>query len=156
MLAIFAYFKYQGSEKTKDLTGGSDEAGQVEATLESKLREIYEKQTETDLGDDFSPRFSVFEDYDLSFRVAYPVGYNASSIGGGALFSPKSGGGSITVTVSDGSFELKTNKDGLSEKQAEIIESSGTFIRDSFQFISPQEVQDLKERFSGGPGKDRY
>jgi len=156
LLAIFAYFRYQGSKKASDLTVNTDGEGQIEATLESKLKEIYEKQAGTDLGNDFSPRFSVFEDYQLGFRVAYPVGFNATSIGGGALFSPKSGDGSITLTVSNGSFEVKTNKDGLSEKQAEIIESSGIFIKDSFQFISPQEVQDLKERFSGGPGKDRY
>lgn len=153
---ILIIFIYYNNRNVKDSNISLEEQEQVEATLESKLKEIYEKRTGTDLGKDFSPRFSVFEDSLLGFRLAYPVGFKATSTNNGVQIISELGGGSVIVLVNNGSFEVKTNKDGLSEKQAEIIDSSSVFIRDSFQFIDPQNSQDLKERFSEGPGKDRY
>lgn len=130
--------------------------GQIEATMESKLTEIYEKQAGTELGDDFVTRFSVYEDYPHGFRIAYPTGFNASPTVNGVRISPESGDGYILVMVGNGTFEVKTSKDGLSEKQAIIIENSGEFVRDSFQFLEPQNADNLKERFSEGQGKSRY
>lgn len=153
ILLLVFYFVFEGSNKPLE---SSSEEEQVGATLEAKLKEVYEKRAGISLGDDFSLRFSVFEDSQLGFKIAYPVGFIANSTNNGVIIKPAQGGGNITVTVNNGSFEVTTNKEGLDKIQAEIIDDSGIFIRESFEFINQQNSEQVKDRFFEGPGKDRY
>ncbi len=154
ILAGFFVLKSKSPLKTSNTTASSPSSPQ--STQEAKLKEVYEKRVGTPLGNDFSPRFSVFEDSQLGFKIAYPVGFVATSIGNGVLIRPEQGGGTISVTVNNGSFDVKVDKSGLDAKQADILDTASVFVRDSFQSTNAGSGKQSKDRFSGGQGKDKY
>ena len=120
LLVLFNFSKNRRSDEFTEAVPSND--GEVAATLEAKLKEIYERRAGTTLGDDFSPRFSVFEDLQLGFKIAYPVGFVTTSTGNGVLIKPEQGGGSISVNVTGEAFDVKAETSGLSEKQTDILE----------------------------------
>lgn len=164
LVLLFAYIGIQKSHRETQNPNNppiqTNNPDKKEASQASKaaveLKKVYEKQSGTKLSEDFSGRYSIFEDSNLGFRIAYPVGFTASSTGNGVSVKPESGGGSINVVVNNGSHEVTSNKNGLDEKQTEIIETTSNFIKDSFELTEGQNQEQLKDRFSNGPSGKNY
>lgn len=122
-----------------------------QSTQEAKLTEVYEKQKGIELKN-FTPRYNVFEDAIIGFKIAYPVGFNAVSLDNGVKLTPENGGGEINVYVTKGSFDIKLSSTGTNPKQIEILNDTAAFIKSTFQFTQPEVYnrQNLEQRFSQG------
>ena len=115
-----------------------------------KLKEVYEKERGISLGD-FAPRYSVFENADFGYRFAYPVGYSYSWQGESVYLTPKSNKGKVVVTGKNGSFEVKADTNGASETEAQALQATAEFIRQTFEFSSSAK-SGTQERFDTSEG----
>ena len=140
------------SKQTQKDNGPQQSASTFEATQEAKLIEIYEKEKNVDLNKNFVPRYSVFQDDIIGFKIAYPVGFTTTSTDTGVLVTPTSGKGSITLTVINGNGDFKTNTSGLSAKESEILNAAADFVKSTFVLTSKPShgSQELQKRFSQG------
>lgn len=122
-----------------------------QSTQEAKLTQIYEKEKNIPLKN-FTPRYNVFEDAIIGFKIAYPVDFNAVSLDNGVKITPEKGGGEINVYVAKGSFDVKLSTAGASAKQVEILNDTVAFIKSTFTFTQPEVYnrQNLQQRFSQG------
>ncbi|GEM_PF-5256704 len=122
-----------------------------QSTQETKLTQIYEKEKNIPLKN-FTPRYNVFEDAIIGFKIAYPVGFNAVSLDNGVKITPEKGNGEITVYVAKGSFDVKLSAAGTSQKQVEILNDTAAFIKSTFAFTQPEvyDRKSLQQRFSQG------
>src|SRR3989344_8662255 len=115
-----------------------------------KLKEVYEKERGISLGE-FAPRYSIFENADYGYRFAYPVGYNYSWQGESVYLTPKSNKGKVVVTGKNGSFEVKADTNGASETEAQALQATAEFIRQTFEFSSSAK-SGTQERFDTSEG----
>lgn len=115
-----------------------------------KLKEVYEKEKGISLGE-FAPRYSIFENTDYGYRFAYPVGFSYQWNRESVAIIPKSNKGRITVTGKNGTFDVKVDSSGTSEKEAEIVQAAAEFIRQTFEFTGTSQTG-TKERFDTSDG----
>lgn len=117
-----------------------------QSTQEAKLVEVYEKQKGIELKN-FSPRYSVFENADLGYRFAYPVGFGVTPVDNNAEIKPNTGSGKILVIVSSNSFKAEVS--GASGKDLDVLNTAADFIRGTFQFKAAKSYSqsELGKRF---------
>ena len=120
----------------------------VESKLEKIFKKIFPNVKNLDLNKNFVPRYSVFQDDIIGFKIAYPVGFTTTSTDTGVLVTPTSGKGSITLTVINGNGDFKTNTSGLSAKESEILNAAADFVKSTFVLTSKPNYnsQELRKR----------
>ena len=123
-----------------------------QSTQEAKLKEIYEKEKSVTLNKNFVPRYSVFQDDTIGFKIAYPVGFNAVSTDSGVRIAPTSGKGEIILSVSNGTSDFKIITDGLNPKETDTLYTAADFIKSTYQSVdtTTYNKEELQKRFSQG------
>lgn len=151
-IAAVGIFQIVKSKQAQNNTPPQQTSSTFEATQEAKLIEVYEKEKNVDLNKNFVPRYSVFQDDIIGFKIAYPVGFTAASTDTGVVITPTSGKGSITLTVTGSKGNFTTNTGGLSGKEADILNTAADFIKSTFLTIEPKTYNktELEKRFSQG------
>ena len=128
-----------------------------QSTQEAKLTQVYEKEKNIPLKN-FTPRYSVYEDASVGFKLAYPVGFNVTTQDYGVKITPATGTGSIDVYVSNGNSKFQVNSAGANAKDTDVLNTAADFIRGTFQFTQPQTLDKnaLQERFGGANTSSHY
>lgn len=148
VLIIASVVKNKNFEKSLNEGSVSGSSEKVENDSLENLRKVYEEEKNISL-DNVEPRFDVYENSDLGFRLAYPVGYELNDLGGGVEIVSKSKKGKVIVTVSGSDYEVKVESGGVSDKDARILNNVAEFVESSFEFVtSGYDEKQLKERFS--------
>lgn len=155
ILAGFLILKSKDSPKTTSSTASRDTSPQ--STQEAKLEDFYKEAKGVDLKN-FVPRYSIYEDSGMGFKVGYPVDFTPTSQSYGLRLTPTNNIGSIDVYASQSSPQVKVNAGGLSSKELEALNSAADFIRSTYQSVTPTTYNQstLKQRFSNGSGSSHY
>ena len=123
-----------------------DTNSQLEPESNDKLKDVYEKEKNISLDENFTARYSIFENADYGYRFAYPVGFSYEWNGATVEIIPKSNRGKIIVTVNSGISEVKVESAGTSENETAVLDLATDFIRSTFEFTGKAAIPDSGNR----------
>ncbi|MCR4324909.1 MAG: hypothetical protein NUV69_04465 [Candidatus Curtissbacteria bacterium] len=148
LIVVAALAFAQKNLGTKD--SGNEQVSKSSPSAEiEKLKEVYEAEKGISMKN-VVPRYSVFQDDTLGFKIAYPVGFVATTTGSGVKLVPSSGKGHIILTVSGGQASYDVNTSGLSTKEAGVLGVASDFVKSTYQAVGPANTSGLPQRFSQG------
>ena len=150
LATIFVSLNGLRKPETKQVLSTKDKEDLKESTIQAKLTEVYEKQKNITFNENFVPRYSVYENQILGFRLSYPVGFNVTTTEKGVKIAPDNNHGAINVIVENKQFKLEVINSSTSENEAVALTSAGDFIKSTFQFIDTRTYSktDMQKRFS--------
>ena len=140
-------FKDTLLNRPQEITQESNiESSELEPESNDKLKDVYEKEKNISLGENFTARYSIFENADYGYRFAYPVGFSYKWNGAAVEIIPKSNRGKIIITVNSGVSEVKVESAGTSENETAVLDLAADFIRSTFEFTGKPVIPNSEDR----------
>lgn len=93
-------------------------------------------------------RWAILENHKGGYKIIYPYGFNIKYTDTRIIVAPPSGGGKITVVISNGSYNVNLDQQGAGGEQSKVLLAARKLIEDSFEFISTSPNLEVdKQRF---------